>query len=177
MDEILLDWCGKVLGPSSPGYAVLSRSIEENPSRIGNAYRDLLAGEQIEPLSLLKPVVRIEDGETHGLVEVKDIPFVSMCSHHFLPFFGTAAVAYLPGNTIIGLGKIPRLVDCLARRFQLQEILTKQIADLLMAGAGAQGTWASLTAQHLCMSHRGPGAVTSSTTTSYGVGVLAGRTC
>ncbi|GAA1862749.1 hypothetical protein GCM10009736_32370 [Actinomadura bangladeshensis] len=175
MDHMLLSWFGEVFGSESEDYRALADGIKENPERISRAYQDLLSGARTDPLTLLKPVRDLEAGEVHGLVQVGDIPFVSMCAHHFLPFFGTATVAYRPGTRIIGIGKIPRMVDCLARRFQLQETLTELIAGTLFRGADAEGAWARLNAQHLCMSHRGPTAITAMTTTSHGVGVLAGH--
>ncbi|MEU8799796.1 GTP cyclohydrolase I [Spirillospora sp. NPDC048819] len=173
---MLLSWFGEVFGRESDDHAILADGIKEDPERISRAYRDLLSGGSTDPLTLLKPVKQLAEGESHGLVQVGDIPFVSMCAHHFLPFFGTATVAYHPRSVIIGIGKIPRMVDCLARRFQLQETLTELIVDTLFRGADAEGAWARLSAQHLCMSHRGPTAVTAVTTTSHGLGVLAGRT-
>jgi GTP cyclohydrolase I len=96
---------------------------------------------------------------------VRDVEFYSLCEHHLLPFFGRAHVAYLPGRKIIGLSKIPRLVELYARRLQVQERLTAQVADALMEVLEPRGVRVIVEAQHLCMAMRGVQKQMSSTTT------------
>lgn len=174
MDGDLLRWIGTVFGESHDNYEKLASAIAESPDRIGRAYRDLLGGCAVDLVSLLKPVAEISPDDPPGRVVVTDIPFISMCAHHFLPFFGVATAAYEPEYVIVGIGKIPRLVDALARRFQLQELLTRQIAVELHARARARGAWAEISARHLCMCYRGPTAIGATTVTSYGCGSMSG---
>ena len=106
------------------------------------------------------------------MVIVKDIEFFSMCEHHLLPFFGKAHIAYVPNGKVIGLSKIPRLVDVFSRRLQVQERLTRQIADAIDAAIQPQGVAIILEAQHLCMMMRGVEKQHSSTVTSAMFGVF-----
>ena len=106
------------------------------------------------------------------MVVVKDIEFFSMCEHHMLPFYGKAHVAYIPKNKIIGLSKIPRLVDVFARRLQVQERMTQQIADCLSEVLEASGVGVITEARHLCMMMRGVEKQHSSTTSSAMLGVF-----
>jgi GTP cyclohydrolase I len=112
------------------------------------------------------------DVEYDEMVIVKDIEFFSMCEHHLLPFFGKAHIAYVPNGKVIGLSKIPRLVDMFARRLQVQERLTRQIADAIDEAINPQGVAIILEAQHLCMMMRGVEKQHSSTTTSAMLGVF-----
>jgi GTP cyclohydrolase I len=114
----------------------------------------------------------LEDGERPGSVEVNDISFYSICAHHFLPFFGEVDVAYVPGDRILGLGKLPRLVDALARRFQIQEDLVREIAQVMMDSGHARGVRVRARAQHLCMCSRGPSSQTSITHTEFSLGSM-----
>jgi GTP cyclohydrolase I len=109
------------------------------------------------------------------MVVVKDIPFYSLCEHHLLPFFGTAAVAYIPRGRVIGLSKIPRIVEMYARRLQVQERLTQQVADFLNERLAPQGVGVVVEANHLCAEMRGirkPGTVM---TTSAVLGLFRTR--
>jgi len=106
------------------------------------------------------------------MVIVKDIEFFSMCEHHLLPFFGKAHIAYLPNGKVIGLSKIPRVVDVFARRLQVQERLTTEIADAISAAIDPQGVAVILEAQHLCMMMRGVEKQHSATVTSAMRGVF-----
>ena len=106
------------------------------------------------------------------MVMVKDIAFHSLCEHHMLPFFGTAHIAYIPDGKIIGLSKIPRLVDAFAKRLQVQERLTVQIADTLFRKLKPKGVGVVLEARHLCMTMRGIKNVSSSASTSSMLGVF-----
>jgi len=106
------------------------------------------------------------------MVIVKDIEFFSMCEHHLLPFFGKAHIAYVPDGKVIGLSKIPRVVDVFARRLQVQERLTTQIADAISDAIAPQGVAVILEAQHLCMMMRGVEKQHSATVTSVMLGVF-----
>ena len=112
------------------------------------------------------------DVDYDEMVIVKDIEFYSMCEHHLLPFFGKAHVAYVPNGKVIGLSKIPRLVDVFARRLQVQERLTTQIADAISDAIDPQGVAVILEAQHLCMMMRGVEKQHSATVTSAMLGVF-----
>jgi GTP cyclohydrolase I len=141
--------------------------------RIARAFRALLAGYEIEPSTILKTTRMLEPGERPGRVEVKDIEFHSICAHHFLPFFGEVDLAYEPGDRILGLGKLPRLVDALARRFQIQEDLVREIARELMDSGHARGVLVRSRARHLCMCSRGPSSQNAITHTEFALGTLA----
>jgi GTP cyclohydrolase I len=112
------------------------------------------------------------DVDYDEMVIVKDIEFFSMCEHHLLPFFGKAHVAYVPNGKVIGLSKIPRVVDVFARRLQVQERLTTQIADAISAAINPQGVAVIMEAQHLCMMMRGVEKQQSTTVTSAMLGVF-----
>ena len=112
------------------------------------------------------------DVDYDEMVMVKDVEFFSMCEHHLLPFFGKAHVAYVPNGKVIGLSKIPRLVDMFARRLQVQERLTRQIADAIEEAISPHGVAIILEAQHLCMMMRGVEKQHSQTTTSAMLGVF-----
>lgn len=139
-------------------------------ARIVRAYRELLSGYSIDPATILTTTRRLAPDETPGVVTVAEISFASICAHHFLPFFGKVTVSYLPGDRIVGLGKIPRLVQAYARRFQIQEDLVKEIAEELMRSGGARAAGASCEARHLCICARGPSDPTSYTRTEFRVG-------
>jgi GTP cyclohydrolase I len=100
------------------------------------------------------------------MVVVRDIEFYSMCEHHILPFFGRVHVAYIPNGKVVGLSKIPRVVDIFARRLQIQEKLTEQIADALMEAINPKGVGVVISARHMCMEMRGVEKMHASTTTS-----------
>jgi GTP cyclohydrolase I len=112
------------------------------------------------------------DVDYDEMVIVKDIEFFSMCEHHLLPFFGKAHIAYVPNGKVIGLSKIPRLVDVFARRLQVQERLTRQIGEAITDAINPQGVAVILEAQHLCMMMRGVEKQHSSTVTSAMLGVF-----
>ncbi len=135
------------------------------PRRIADMYEELFSGLHEDPMALLGTGFEEKHKE---MVIVKDIPFASMCEHHFIPFRGLAHVGYIPQGRIVGISKIARVVETLARRPQVQERLTSQIADLLMEGLRARGAAVVIDAEHLCMTIRGvkkPGSrvVTSAT--------------
>ncbi|MFD9242046.1 GTP cyclohydrolase I FolE [Streptomyces sp. NPDC059556] len=137
--------------------------LQKTPARVARAYRELLAGMRQEPEDVLTTTFDLGHDE---MVLVKDIELVSFCEHHLLPFHGVAHVGYIPAETgkITGLSKLARLVDVFARRPQVQERLTTQIADSLMRILEARGAIVVIEAEHMCMSVRGirkPGAKTT----------------
>jgi GTP cyclohydrolase IA len=143
------------------------------PERVHRMYTELTAGYHVDPDRLINGAVF--DVAYSEMVVVKDIPFYSLCEHHLLPFFGSAAVAYIPRGKVIGLSKIPRIVETYARRLQVQERLTQQIADFLMDRLAPQGVGVVLEATHLCAVMRGvrkPGTIM---TTSAVLGLFRTR--
>jgi GTP cyclohydrolase I len=139
--------------PERPG-------LVDTPARVRRMYAELTAGYHVDPAVLLNEAIFGVDYSE--MVVVKDIPFHSLCEHHLLPFAGTAAVAYIPAGRVIGLSKIPRIVDMYARRLQIQERFTQQVADLLMEYLQPKGVGVVVEATHLCASMRGvqkPGMV------------------
>jgi GTP cyclohydrolase I len=123
------------------------------PTRIADMYAELFSGLNEDPREIL--AVAFEDEEHEEMVVLKDIPFYSMCEHHFLPFHGVAHVGYIPRGRLVGISKLARVVDILARRPQLQERLTGQVADTIMEALGARGVGVVVEAEHLCMTMRG----------------------
>jgi len=143
------------------------------PDRVHRMYAELTAGYHVDAEKLVNGA--IYDVDYSEMVVVKDIPFYSLCEHHLLPFFGTAAVAYIPRGRVIGLSKIPRVVEMFARRLQVQERLTQQIADFLNERLGPQGVGVVVEATHLCAVMRGirkPGTIM---TTSAVLGLFRSR--
>ncbi|MDK2903820.1 MAG: cyclohydrolase [Clostridiales bacterium] len=135
--------------------------LKDTPERVARMYAELFSGIEEDPRKYLE-VWFNEDHEE--MVLVKDIPFYSMCEHHFLPFVGKAHVAYIPTKgKVTGLSKLARVVESVARRPQLQERLTSQVADILMECLDPQGVVVVIEAEHMCMSMRGvkkPGTTT-----------------
>lgn len=135
--------------------------LAETPTRVARMYAEVFGGLREDPGSVVETI--FEDEEHHEIVMVKDIPFYSMCEHHLVPFHGRAHVAYTPRGTVTGLSKLARLVDTYARRPQMQERLTTQVADTLMESLKPYGVMVVVEAEHLCMSMRGikkPGSIT-----------------
>lgn len=137
--------------------------LADTPERYAQAMRFLTGGYEAEPEDAVGRAIFPAEGE--GVVLVRDIEFHSLCEHHLLPFFGRMHVAYLPGERIIGLSKIPRLVDLYARRLQVQERITEQVADALVRLLKPRGVLVLADAQHLCMAMRGVEKQHSSTAT------------
>jgi len=140
--------------------------LVETPRRIAEMYAELFSGLQRDPLDELKVWFKRKDHRE--MIILKDIPFYSMCEHHFLPFHGVAHIGYIPRERIVGISKLARVVEILAHRPQLQERLTGQIADAIMEGLDPLGVGVIVEAIHLCMTMRGikkPGSkvVTSAT--------------
>jgi GTP cyclohydrolase I len=137
--------------------------LRDTPARVARAYRELLAGARQEPEDVLTTTFELSHDE---MVLVRDIEIVSVCEHHLLPFRGVAHVGYIPAASgkVTGLSKLARLVEVYARRLQIQERLTSQIADALTHILDARGAIVVVEAEHLCMSARGirkPGARTT----------------
>jgi GTP cyclohydrolase I len=143
------------------------------PARVHQMYIELTAGYHVDAARLMNGA--IFEVDYSEMVVVKDIPFYSLCEHHLLPFFGAAAVAYIPRGRVIGLSKIPRIVEMYARRLQVQERMTQQIADFLQDQLAPQGVGVVVEATHLCAVMRGvrkPGTVM---TTSAVLGLFRSR--
>jgi GTP cyclohydrolase I len=126
----------------------------ETPRRVVKAYKEMTVGYEADISALLGVTFDVDCDE---MVVVKDIPFSSLCEHHMLPFTGTATVAYIPGKRVVGLSKIPRLVDAFAKRLQVQERLTNQIADAMVEHLDPIGVGVIIKGHHSCMSLRGVG--------------------
>ena len=146
--------------------------LETTPQRVASAYAEFFAGLGADPLDHLRDTVPV-NGQPGELVLLRDITFRSVCEHHLLPFLGTAHLAYLPGDRIVGLGKLAAVVETLAARPQLQERLTEEIADALQAGLAPRGILVVLDAAHGCITTRGPRQTDSSTVTLASRGELA----
>ena len=134
------------------GLDTASEGLAETPRRIADMYLELFEGMWLDPHEPLE--VQFAEGHSE-MVILKDIPFYSMCEHHFLPFHGIAHVGYLPDGRIVGLSKLARAVEIYARRPQVQERLTSQIADCIEHVIGAKGVGVVIEAEHLCMTSRG----------------------
>lgn len=142
--KLILEGIGE--DPVRPG-------LKETPERIGKLYEEIFAGLSTPFEEILKPI----EGESHDeLVLLKDIPFYSVCEHHLLPFIGKAHVAYIPsGGKIVGLSELAKAVELFAKRPTVQERLTTQLADLIMAKLKPKGAMVIIDAEHLCLSMRG----------------------
>ena len=171
-DVKLLDWIEVVTQDWPEAAQDLGNTLADNPGRISRAYRALLAGYSVKPHDILKITMETPHDGHHGLVSSDKIPFLSFCAHHFLPFFGQVDIVYEPGEYIIGIGKMPRLVNCRAKRFQLQELLVKQLAEDMMEHAKAKGVYVRSAAHHMCVCYRGPDFATVKNVTTYSLGSL-----
>jgi GTP cyclohydrolase I len=127
--------------------------LEKTPRRVAKAYAELLEGYRTDPIKLVNGATFKADYDE--MVIVRDIEFNSLCEHHMLPFLGRAHVAYLPKGEVIGLSKIPRIVDMFARRLQIQEKMTRQIADFLYTLLEPRGVAVIMEAVHMCSMIRG----------------------
>jgi GTP cyclohydrolase I len=144
--------------------------LKRTPERFEKALRFLTGGYQQDPHTLLNGA--IFDVAYDEMVVVKDIEMYSLCEHHLLPFFGRCHVAYLPDKKVVGLSKVARLVDMFARRLQIQERLTSQIANAIQEQLHPQGVGVIIEARHLCMVMRGVEKQNSTTTTSAMLGAF-----
>lgn len=138
------------------------------PQRIARSYEEILAGYRTDPVELINNA--LFDVDYDDMVVVRDIEFYSLCEHHMLPFIGRAHVAYLPQGKVIGLSKIPRIVDMFARRLQVQERMTRQIVDFLTEALKPLGAGVVVEALHLCSTMRGVKKHEARMTTSSMIG-------
>ncbi|PKH68120.1 GTP cyclohydrolase I FolE [Flavobacterium sp. ALD4] len=152
------------------GEDVNREGILSTPVRAAKAMQYLTHGYGLDPLEILKSALFTEDHRQ--MIVVKDIEVYSMCEHHMLPFFGKAHIAYIPNGQIVGLSKIPRIVDAFARRMQVQERLTDQIKNCIQEGLNPLGVAVVIEAQHMCMQMRGIQKQNSVTTTSSFTGAF-----
>lgn len=157
--------------PDRPG-------LEQTPARVADAYTEFFSGVGEDPGAPLERTVSIADSDgqdvtVSGAVLLRDMQFRSVCEHHLLPFVGTAHIAYLPGEQVVGLGALPRVVDVLASRPQVQERLGEQIADVIASRIDARGVLVVLDAAHGCMTSRGERQPVASALTIAARGELA----
>jgi len=145
------------------GEDINREGLEKTPERVAKAMQFLTHGYGLDPLEIMKSALFTENHKQ--MIVVKDIEVYSMCEHHMLPFFGKAHVAYIPNGKIVGLSKIPRIVDAFARRMQVQERLTDQIKDCIQEALNPLGVAVVIEAQHMCMQMRGIQKQNSVTTT------------
>ncbi|NRA97349.1 MAG: GTP cyclohydrolase I FolE [Planctomycetes bacterium] len=144
--------------------------LVRTPERVAKSFEFLTSGYRTDVQSLINGAIFEED--CSEMVLVRDIEIYSLCEHHMLPFFGRAHVAYIPNGRIIGLSKIPRIVDAFARRLQVQERLTQQVAEALNDALEPRGVAVVIEARHLCMMMRGVEKQNSSATTSAMLGIF-----
>ncbi len=143
--------------------------LKDTPKRIADMYEEILSGYDYNDKNILK----FFHEETNGFVSVKDIPFYSLCEHHFMPFFGKTSVLYIPSNGIVtGLSKLARVVDMFSKRLQLQERLTNQIGKFLDENLKPKGLIVLVEAEHLCMSMRGVKKIGTKTSTVFMSGIF-----
>lgn len=161
----------KALLSTIPGEDAEREGLQETPKRVAKMYEELFAGYEMDYHKILSKQFTV-DGEPSEVC-VKDIQFYSMCEHHIMPFFGTVSITYMPkrGGKVVGLSKLARLVECFARRLQIQERLGKQICDALAECLDPRYVAVEITAEHTCMTARGinkPGSKTTTITTYIG---------
>ncbi|HAW63795.1 MAG TPA: GTP cyclohydrolase I FolE [Alistipes sp.] len=152
------------------GEDVGREGLVKTPERVAKAMSFLTKGYRVDPLSILRSAMFRE--EYKQMVLVKDIELYSLCEHHMLPFYGKAHVAYIPNGYITGLSKIARIVECYARRLQVQERLTVQIRDCIQEALNPMGVAVVIEASHMCMQMRGVEKQESATTTSAFTGIF-----
>ena len=147
--------------------------IKETPERVARMYKEIFSGLETPTEELLKAI----EGESHDeMVLLKNIPFYSMCEHHLLPFIGRVHVAYIPsGGKIVGLSELVKAVEVLAKRLQVQERLTTQLADLIMTEIKPKGAMVIIDAEHLCISMRGVKKPGTRTVTSAVRGIFRSK--
>ncbi|GAA0801213.1 GTP cyclohydrolase I FolE [Clostridium sp. AF19-22AC] len=142
------------------GEDITREGLKDTPDRIARMYEEIYGGMEENAAQHLKKTFHVDDNE---MVIEKDITFYSTCEHHLLPFYGKAHIAYIPDGKVVGLSKLARTVEVFAKRLQLQEQLTGQIADALMENLNPKGVLVMIEAEHMCMTMRGikkPGSQT-----------------
>lgn len=150
------------------GEDINREGLVKTPDRVARAYEEIFSGYRVDPETLINDALFNVDYDQ--MVLVKDINFYSMCEHHILPFFGKAHVAYLPKGKVLGLSKIPRIVDMFAHRLQVQERMTQQIANFIHDTIKPLGVAVVIEGQHLCMMMRGVRKEEATMTTSAMLG-------
>ncbi len=125
--------------------------LQDTPRRVADMYQELTEGYTMNP----KEILSREWSEVTGMVIAKEIDFFSLCEHHLLPFYGKVHVGYIPSRAVVGISKLVRLVDCFSKRLQLQERMTKQVADAINENLRPHGVAVVVQARHLCMQMRG----------------------
>ena len=159
-----------------PQEALKGDSVEEQtPTRVARMWNELLCGYGYDPEAILGKTFDCDTGgdvNGNGIVVVKNIEFYSCCEHHLVPFYGRVSIAYIPRKRVVGLSKFARLVECYARRLQVQERLTKQIMDDINKYLGPLGAMVVVEAEHMCMTMRGIQKPGTKTTTSRVSGVF-----
>lgn len=138
---------------SAIGEDPIRQGLQRTPERVARMYEELTAGYHLDPQELINDA--LFDVDYNEMVVVKEIEFYSLCEHHLLPFFGQAHVAYIPSDKVIGLSKIPRIVETFARRLQIQERMTQQIAALIDETLQPLGVGVVIQGQHMCSMIRG----------------------
>jgi GTP cyclohydrolase I len=167
MNEIIKNCIGIILST----FENESREgLQDTPERVARLYTEVFAGYTMNPKDILE---RVFDSKQKEMVIVKDIEFYSHCEHHMVPFFGKVHIGYIPNGKVLGLSKFARLVDCFAKRLQIQENLTTQIADAIMQYLQPDGCMIVIEAQHLCMMMRGVEKQNSQTITSAVRGIFS----
>ncbi|MFC1549355.1 GTP cyclohydrolase I FolE [Nitrospirota bacterium] len=163
--KLILEGIGE--DPKRPG-------VKDTPQRVAEMYAEIFSGlDSVSEKDILKPIA----GESHDeMILIKDIPFYSVCEHHLLPFIGKAHIAYIPSGDIVGLSELAKALEYFAKRPQVQERLTTQLADLIMKKVKPKGTMVVIDAEHLCMSMRGIKKPGSRTVTSAVRGIFRTKT-
>jgi GTP cyclohydrolase IA len=146
----------------------------DTPKRVVKSWREIYGGYRLDPKKILTR--RFEKGTYDQMILVRGIEFFSTCEHHMLPFFGRAHVAYIPDKHVVGLSKVARLVDCFARRLQIQERLTREIAEAMHTNLDAKGVGVMVEAKHFCMVCRGVQKQNSEMVTSALLGTFRDQT-
>ncbi len=150
------------------GEDVAREGLVRTPERFAKAFTELCSGYRLTVRDAIGEGVFAAEGG--GLIAVRDLEFHSLCEHHVLPFWGKASVAYYPGASILGLSKVPRIVDLFARRLQVQERLTRQVAEGIREAVAPRAVVVRVTAEHMCMRMRGVQKQSSVTATEYLIG-------
>ncbi len=164
MEELVETMLGEI------GEDPTREGLQKTPHRVAKAIEFFTSGYGKDIATVFNGAIFNE--KYNEMVIVKDIDFFSMCEHHMMPFFGKAHVAYIPNGTIIGLSKLPRIVDVFARRLQVQERLTRQIADTIFEHLNPAGVGVVIEARHMCMMMRGVGKQNATASTSAMIGVF-----
>lgn len=155
------------------GDAAVRPGVQKTPERVARSLEFLTQGYGIDPKAVLGDALFVEDYSE--MIIVRDIDFFSLCEHHMLPFYGRAHVAYIPRKHIVGISKMARMVECYARRLQVQERMTQQIATTLRELLDPQGVGVVCHAEHMCMRMRGVQKPNSTVVTSALLGVFQNR--